>query len=303
MDRARQAQPAGRRVTVRGVARRAERRPARNLDAITAFEGPARDHCVSASGGRRCPSRPGCRPRRASSDSARGSSARVVEVDHPLLRLGPQRSGPIGTITTPVPTCGERNQRSSTSSSPSSGEKSAVAWIVAASAEHAEALVVDARAGPGPCGPRRRRSRTAQRTRYSRRSSRSRISAATPVLILRRARSARGRSGSRPGESSSARSPQHRLQADLGQVHLVRTRSPRAQFSSAPPAPQHSSSPDRAAVALAAGDARVEGRRGHRLRRRAAPLDLPAAPTSSRISIARMFSTCAFGSSRSSAAR
>jgi hypothetical protein len=46
---------------------------------------------------------------------------------------GPQRSGPMGTMTTLTPRCGEISQRMSTSSSRASAEKSAETCMVAVS--------------------------------------------------------------------------------------------------------------------------------------------------------------------------
>ena len=153
------------------------------------------------------------------------------------------------------------------------------------------------RPGAGSCGPPSAPITYCARTLYSRPPSRSRISSARRRPRPGSARSARDRSGSRPGESSSARSRRIGSRRIWGRF-ICRDRARRRPvLIGSPPAPQHSTRRIRAAVALASGDAGVEGGRGHRLGAACCAARSPAPlPTSCMISIARMFSTCALGS-------
>ena len=80
-----------------------------------------------------------------------------------------------------------------------------------------------------------------------------------------------------PGRELLGAVAKHRLQADLGEVHLPRRARRRPVLIGAAGAPALDA-PDPPAVAVASRDARIEGRRGHRIGRRTAPLDLLRGP-------------------------
>ena len=294
MDRARQPQPAGRRVAVRRVAEQ-EHATDRNEEASTA----STDQrvilwiCIGRSP---MPSALRASASTCASDCARGID-RVVEVDHPLLRVGTpalrphrhhhdedaglRREDPadqdVGVLR---PRARSRRRRGA---SPSASRR--------------RAPRTRRRSGRRPAvrRPRRAGTRSAPRTRARRRCRGS--WRRTPSSSCSRSTSSWSKR-IRPGESSSARafsSGSSRICGRFSCRHGLAAR----QASSAPPAPQDSSRGQAAPVVrVRAGEARVERGGRHLLRPACCARAIASAtPTSSSTSIARRFRTCAFGRS------
>ena len=219
---------------------------------------------------------------------------RVVHVDHPLLRSGPQCSGPIGTITTRTPACGEKIQRIRTSGSPASA-RSPPRCAASPSALPPRVPRTATSIRPATRRPPSAPSRYSQRTAYSRPEPLSRTCPHALVVLFEvdqlvvEANPAPGRA--RPPSPSAG------LEANLRKVELpARARgAPGLVVSTGAPGLQPQQAPP--VVGIRTGQSGVEGRRRHLLAGVPRARSASAAPTSSSTSIARRLRTCAFGNS------